>query len=192
MNNQVAKIEKAISNLQLNDIREKTDFFHDSLVAKTPKARLPESIFRSHFLPYFAGQTGITKDSNVLVEWISVAGSPMSEVDVIDQNQNVLFTVPALFDTNIIEIAKREAGKSLADIYQNFELRNNNIPAVAQNYLSHALADKLQEIQKPSEYRHQNEQRWTSILEHYGVQSASGKAATSQQTNDDHDDVVYE
>jgi len=172
-----------------NQVTESINSTYDKLVVNKQNSTLPEGIFKEHFLPYFAGEKAITSDVSVMAEWVGVAGSPMGEVDVIDNNNQVLFTVPSLFDTNVINTVKRTPGKSLPEIYSQYDLRANNIPVVAEKFLSDALADKANNITKEANPKATNVDRWSNILSRYGYKTEQSSNSTSEEHQDD---VVYD
>lgn len=188
-------VENQLKQQQIEEISGSMNSIYDSLVVHAPHGRLPEEIFKERFLPTFAGEAPMVKDSAVIAEWIGVAGTAMNEVDIIDSKGNVLFTVPSIFDTNVLEITKRNAGESIADIYKEFNLRHNHIPIVADKYLAESLSGKLQEITKPVADGNPNQKRWTEILGRYGkAPSATQNQNTGnqQKSSTDLDDVVYD
>ena len=79
------------------------------------------------------------------MEWISVAGTPMAEVNVIrDNTSEVLFKVPGLLYTNNLFMHKR--GGDLGDIFTKFEQINNNLPVNGLSFLLEALNSKNNEF----------------------------------------------
>jgi hypothetical protein len=182
-------IEKRIQQHHRDKVTESTDFFYGQLVASNPHGRLPEDIFVGVFLPYFSGQKPIAPNVNVFADWISIAGSPMNEVDIIDQAQRTLFTVPALFDTNIFQIATRNPGNSFTDIMNEYGLRNDSLPVAANRFLHTSLDRKAEEIKQNSPEHLNSMQRWNLIFQRYGIQ-------TQQVTNVQHvnpsDDLEYD
>lgn len=174
------QLEQAVDNIQLNEVKEKMTFIHDSLVSGRDNSKLPEDIFKGYFLPYFSGQLPITRESNVLTDWISVAGTPMSEVDIIDlATGDIIFTVPSLFDTNVLDVTKKEQGHTLAEIFSRFELKNNNLPVVATAFLKDALDDKANQINASTS--NQNDTRWEAILKRYGLLAIEATATNVEQ-----------
>lgn len=165
----------------------------DALVANNVNNCLPESLFVEHFLPYFLGeQVTEEKQKTVITEWISVAGTPMASVDIIDPQSNVLFTVPPLYDTDIINISKRRAGNSLQDVYHEYELRGVSLPVAAQNFLASALINKTQEIVDPSKADPQLSEQWESIRKRYRQGDAQGTVKSASQNSNPDDDVIYD
>ena len=167
----------------------------DSLVVKKDNAHLPEHVFEQHFLPFFAGEldNANLKGRDVITDWISIAGTPMSEVDIVNEAGQTVFTVPAIFDSNIIEHVNRKAGNGLNDIMVEYEMRKGGIPAQANNFLNEALAAKSEEITKDTSHLSVTAGRWDSILTRYGKQPLTQISATGKSAEvDPGDDVVYD
>lgn len=160
------KIAATLAQQKIADLQKSTDASYDTLINKQEKSKLPEDVFKAHFLPYFSGKE-VQGDRNVYADWVGVAGTPMAEVDVISPRGEVLFTVPPLFDTNMIEIMQRKAGKSLSNIVHEFETRKAGIPAAADNFYNNALAQKVDEIaHRPADANSANA-RWNTIFQRY-------------------------
>lgn len=187
MDNKV--IEQQVDDLMTNEIKQKIGSVYDSLVVNQPKGRLPENIFQQYFLPFFAGERPITQDSKVMENWISVAGTPMAEVDIIDNAGQVLFAVPSLFDTKIIDTVIKDRKTSLTDIYANSDARAARIPSEGNAYLARALDDKAGTIANGSKIDENNSQRWSEILQRYGKQKQV--SAPVEENNADTDDFEY-
>lgn len=192
--NKPVSADEAIRQQTLEQIRQSTSFAYDSLVVNQTKQRIPENVFVAHFLPYFSGQD-LSQGRNVVAEWIGVAGSPMAEVEVVDQAGQVLYSVPPIYDTNILEIANRQVGHSMADIYQQYELRRAGVPAAANAYLNNNLADKSREIVKGHIDETSVAGRWNNIMTRYGIQptaevNQTGTSSKPAQPADD--DVTYD
>lgn len=174
------------SNLK-NTISKQTADIHDALVEHHERVQIPEDVFTNYFLPHFVNKVPIASQPTIIAEWIAIAGTPMSEVDVTDVSGDVLFTVPSLFDTSIINVAQRRPGDSIADISAEFDLRNNNIPAVAQAFLRTQLQRKLSILDKRVDNKAQ--ERWDNIFERYGIQKPS---EISESSVDPSDDLEYD
>lgn len=169
---------------------------HAILVAGNPRPRIVEESFKYWFLPYFSGDQNAPQlqGRNVVADWIGVAGTAMSEVDVVDAQGNVLFAVPALFDTNMLEIASRTPGRSFADLYYEYELRKGGVPAVANNYLSQALFNKGQDLTRDREntITQTAAQRWTAIMQRYNIPAVTDGIKQPPAGPALVDDVIYD
>lgn len=184
-----------IANLKREEISLQIGRAFDSLVVKKENAHLPEQVFQQFFLPFFAGEldNANLKGRDVITDWISIAGTPMSEVDIVDDNGQTIFAVPAIFDSNIIDHVNHKAGNSLKDIMAEYELRKAGVPAQANNFLNEALALKSQEISGDTSHTAVVTGRWDTILVRYGKQPLTAAAASNKPTEiDPGDDVVYD
>lgn len=184
------KVSQAISENLRRKVQEQTDDIFKSLVGDRENSKLPEDIFAGYFLPHFSGQQPISSNSQVLAEWIGIAGTPTSEVDVIDKAGQTLFTVPSMFDTSAIDVTKRDVGNSISDIYAQFDLKSNNIPVVANRFLNAQLSKKLEDIDGHHSHNDVTE-RWGKIFERYGIQPAK-TSTTAEPKQDPSDDLVYD
>lgn len=134
-----------------------------SLVQNQLRQRLPERIFVERFLPYFSGKVNIASTSSPIAEWISIAGSPTSEVELIDGTGKVVATVPAVFHTGFINPRKSE--ETLSRIAQQHELEKTNPINNSDNKFAQRILSKVpQATVAVSE-----EQKWETLFKRYGV-----------------------
>jgi hypothetical protein len=157
-----------------------------SLVSDVAVAKVPEEIFSRHFLPYFSGQKTPTQAEPVFAEWVSIAGNPMSPVDVIDKDNKTLFRVPPMFDTGMVTQLQ---GKTMREIFTQYDLYNNNLPQVANNFLNKALLAKSEGYTTTPLTSAQQE--WNSILKRYDLAKPDANAGKSESKEAD-DDLIYE
>lgn len=183
------KIVQKIQDTLKKQVAKDTDMIFESLVVKPDNRTLPEELFVNYFLPYFAGNTPEEYQQEVIEKWITIASSAMHEVDIVSPSGIVLFTVPSLFDTSSIDTINRNVGNSLSDIYAQYELKGNNIPAVAETYLSKELSKKLS-IVKDNPNMADTESRWKSIFDRYNVVS-NLSVNTAVVEDDPTDDLEY-
>jgi hypothetical protein len=173
------------NNLQ-KELEDSINQGFKALVSDIPVAKLPEEIFSKHFLPYFSGEKTPTQDKPVFAEWISVAGTPMSPVDIIDKNNEVLFRVPPMFDTGMMTQLQ---GRTMREIFKQYELYNNNLPQVANNFLTKALTAKSEGYDSVSLTKAQEE--WNSILQRYDLGEKTKIAEKNANVQID-DDLIYD
>lgn len=174
------------------DLENKTEFIFNSLVNNVERSKLPENIFVSYFLPFFAGKL-LNSDSNKIIsEWVGIAGTPMAEVDIIDPSGQVLYTVPPLMDTSSINVTTGER-KRLGSIMSEYELKSNHIPVVGERFLESALNNKQNEILNVPNIDQQNASRWTMIFQKYGiVNMEEQKSVQMKNHTEESDDIEWE
>lgn len=177
--NQAEQKQKVLVDATLQRVRQNnmetlarsTNQTFEALVVEPSreKSRVPEQTFKDHFLPYFSGQASVADNPDVLPTWVGIAGSPSSEVSIIDQSGNVLYDVPAIMDLSVIDSSRRKLGESLANIYSQYELHSNQLPVVGERYLADAMGRKTPTMFKESEKFTENAGRWNNIFERYGI-----------------------
>lgn len=152
---------------------------------------LPEQIFVNYFLPFFTGRNDFVARPNILGEWISIAGSPMNEVAIIDSFNNIMYYVPAVFDTSFINAAKKTEKPTFGQITDHANLLNNNIPAISDRFLKDALSEKLPDITGNVTVNTVNEKRWIDIFAKYNISppSITPPVMMSSLRNIDFDEV---
>jgi len=169
------------------------DFHFNELVVKPYQemAKLPEDIFVGVFLPFFCGEKSFDSENDIIVRWISIAGNPAKEVQIIDTNGEVLFTVPPIMDTTCIDFKNDNKGQALGNIIANYELHKNQLPIVGKNYLESTIDNRLKTLIKDSDALSVNEKRWNEIFIKYGkVKDTSVKEDANDRLSDD--EIVYD
>jgi hypothetical protein len=132
----------------------------ESLNKNQLRGRLPEHIFVQNFLPFFNGTVAVEERTLVYAQWIGVAGSAMSEVELLKPNGEVAAVVPPIYDTGFVSSRQKEVNK----ISSEYELlKTNPINAAEQVYASKMLRNLPQ-----SEVNLTHEQRWINLLSKYG------------------------
>lgn len=145
---------------------------------------IPESLFVNYFLPCFIGRSN---NNNWVIEWISIAGSPMAEVGVFKDGTNeILFSVPSILNSNNMFLTKTEG--DIGDIFSRYEQINNNSPTQGLNFLIDALNSKNTELLNKVNFNDINS-RWISILTRYGLITNKDK---NTDTNDNSLEDIFD
>lgn len=132
-----------------------------------PRGRLPEDIFVNYFLPYFTNrEAGYPNEEKLVNDWISVAGGPYNEVDILDGVGKPIFTVPSLMNTSSFN-PQNESNIKYADLVATAEAFRVMSDVHANNFLEEALTVKFREVFKPTDKIFSSEQRWFAIFKRY-------------------------
>lgn len=136
--------------------------------AITPiRGKLPEDIFVNYFLPYFVHrEAGYPNEEKIVQDWISVAGGPYNEVDIIDTVGKPIFTVPSLMNTSSFN-PNNESEIKYADLVATAEAYRVMSDVHANNFLQEALTVKFREVFAPTDKIFTAEQRWFAIFKRY-------------------------
>jgi hypothetical protein len=143
-------------------------------------SRLPEEIFVNYFLPMFIG--AYKDEGKRLVEWISIAGTPSSPVNIIDTQGHVLFKVPGVYNVSYTLGSNKE---SLNSIITKFGLYKNH-PSYNEDAL---LKASLKESIKEPEY-HEDKKLWLDILMRYDLIQENKQSKTTDTYNTNIDDFL--
>jgi len=189
----LSEAQKQLRENFMRDSENALNVIFPALVEKANEvcSKLPEHIFVQYFLPYFAGQIDLSSRPGLMAEWISVAGSPMAEVAIIDNNWNVLYYVPGVFDTSFIDIRSRENVMSFKNITDQAAMMSSNLPVLGDRFLTNSLGQKFNNMVDTMTSTDYNRQRWMSIFSRYGIAHASQPAQASMQSvsNITHDEI---
>lgn len=165
----------------------------DALVTepKNEVNMLPETIFVSVFLPFFAGELTPEQSKRRTAEWISIAGAPTAEVGIMDDEGELLYKVPPLFDTSSIDVTK-QSGISFSEMFEQHALYRNYMPVVGTNYIMNALADKQKNYVGQSPIAEATIKAWHDIFARYDKLPKSESKTSTDSSNDGDDGLVYD
>lgn len=171
----------AVKNMLLAEIDKSKNIVFDGLLNNNTLNSIPESLFVNYFLPCFMGEP---KNPNWVMEWISIAGTPMAEVGVFKDGTNeILFSVPSILNTNNLFLHKQ--GGDIGDIFTRFDQINSNTPSRGLGFLIQALNSKNDELINKLSFSEVN-QKWYGILTRYNLVAIEPQAQISNSDNGDY------
>lgn len=119
---QMSRVD-ALRSMVFEDLEKGLAKVHGQLIDNPIVNRLPEHIFREYFLPCWLGKIS---PLNWVTEWISVAGTAASEVDIFDPKTNqILFRVPSIVMSRQLDFTKAGRGSLSAAIAHSNNLSRN-------------------------------------------------------------------
>jgi hypothetical protein len=128
---------------------------------------IPEAMFVHHFLPFFAGETQ-ENSQEIIGNWLTVAGSAINPVNVVDRAGRVVIQVPPIQNSESLD-PTAISNVNLAYTAKESGAMSSLSPQAAQNIMSAGLGVKLtamtKDIQKSNEA---HEKKWDDLLVHYG------------------------
>jgi hypothetical protein len=139
---------------------------------ETETRRISEAAFKTIFLPMFQNQ-----DSNphgmVLMKWAQYVGSIFHKAYVVDEKNNILFTVPPVVKRDAIAELGRTDGdgrplQNVAHMINTYNQMTNIGPIPAENYLNEQLTRRLS-IMKGDQNYLDDLTAWNEIFKRYGV-----------------------
>jgi hypothetical protein len=163
---------QAYKNTKLaNDIAN----IHQALVVDVEVKKIPEATFVKEILPILTGEVVSTEFPLLMA---AVAGTPFSEVDVINEAGEVIFRMPALLERNIISHVEAEKRGSMSSMLITAEMLAKQSPARAQKYLEHEF-DGRGIASNRDEIIQARQQRWNDIFARYNKTLAGTTAAVT-------------
>lgn len=152
------------------ELPELTELIKSEMQAVRPK--VPEHVFVNLFLPFFANLPNKNPKVNLGV-WTAYIKHPNMEVDVVDDNDNALFSVPPIMSPKLLNPMSHEAGRSLQHSLYLAAIRQDRDPKKAQEVFDGILkrfdfvaGDRDEKLEA---YR----KRWVAIFERYGITNAT-------------------
>ena len=160
---------------------------HSILVENVEKTKVPEPIFVDHFLPFFSGEH-VDPRENRLSEWIAIAGSPMASVDVVDQNNNTVVTIPPVMNSDVISVTSSKM-KPISTTFMQYDLEKTISPTGSSIALHNSLVERASGvISADSVTQNTVKEAWDNVFRHYGViksnDNTSSVASNSALDND--------
>lgn len=164
-----AQVVDLVTQQRIAAQQETIDFYHDLLVVKPSKElnQLPENIFESVFLPFFCGERKVSEQPDILVTWIGIAGTPGKEVEIIDARGKVLFNVPAMADTGVVDSMNKNGGQRMFDLIGTYMLHTSALPALGARYLNSVLGERMNKLMTESPTFKDSEAKWIEIFTRY-------------------------
>jgi len=156
-----------VVNYRLQKLAEDIDGVSAQLKTLSPAdiPRLAERIFVNVFLPLFAGDETLIYDATFNT-WVSFAGSPYTDVHVVDTKNNILFTVPPLLDRSAINPVNR-LSVSIAHVVTTAGQFARIHPTQGSVYLHNELSKRAIVMKVPANILN-NLEIWNNIFKRYG------------------------
>jgi hypothetical protein len=153
----------AIREAITEDLNKNKDIIFNSLVEEAPINSIPESLFVNYFLPCFIGRVD---NPNWVMEWISIAGTPTSEINVVkDGTQEFLYRVPGILSTKTLF---NNNSLALSDVFTRYDQLTSNMPSQGLNFLMGALNNINKNLL--SDYDNDSVKKsWLHILRRYSL-----------------------
>lgn len=163
-----------------NELRSYISSTFDELVETKVNMIIPEIIFKEHFLEFFYNMTKEQTDSPLALKWIELAGGAYNEVDVVDENGHVIYSVPSLFTRPAVN--DDVLGKmSFSSIAHTFQSKLERTEAEGINYLNRELSSLPKTIDANSEG---DVNRWLNIFQRYAVKQPEQKTLPTTLQDD--------
>lgn len=177
--------------LLLEEMTRDVAFARTNLLERMERARLPEHLFRKYFLDYFVGRIEATAENMIVANWIGIAGSPTSEVEVTDPSGQVLFIVPAIFTTSSLNPNRNDhQSVSFKRLIEEVQQQEVVLPPMAANTLIRGLAAKAQDVLGSGGVNQIDADRWLAIYRYYNIQPQTATVAGRSTQLDADDDIV--
>ncbi len=179
-------VSSPVYNERLNELDKTLNDIVDgfNLISIERAAVIPEDLFKYFFLPIFLGETD-NVDGRTLSTWVALAGGQYNPVNVIDANRNVLFTVPPIFQRNII-MSNIERVANIADIMTMAKKHHELSPKRGDAYRQRGLNAIIENMRNPKEFLGTLNE-WNEIFKRYGkgynLEVKNNTVAVSNDTN---------
>jgi hypothetical protein len=141
---------------------------------------IPENMFVHHFLPFFAGEVK-ENAQEIMTNWLTIAGSAVSPVNVVNTAGQVVAQVPPVQNNAGLD-PTAQSDANIAYSAKEAKAMMGLSPIAAQNILSSELGVKLSAMTKNIAVSNaDHEKRWDTLLGHYGKKTTGSKENTAVQ-----------
>lgn len=142
-----------------------------------------EKDFITHLLPIFKNYG---PDSDLRI-WLQIAGSYDRPIDVVDNDRELLFTIPPVYGG--VETTIASSGmSSLSELLSNIQSYNRTIP----QYAAQLLNTKVRPMIKPKTISPEVIQAWNLICERYDIETTGEKDNESGETTKPANNAIYD
>lgn len=171
MANQYEEMKEQTDKLEVKRenkfILDQISSIEDGLNTAAPNARLPEFVFKEHFLDFFKNYRNLTakdkSESPLYAKWIELAGSEHNEVDIINEKGETIFTTPGLFAKPTVDY-KRARQIGVDDIASTASKRNRT-DVEQSNFITGKVTSIINGMITVDDTIDLN--RWNKILKRY-------------------------
>lgn len=161
LNNPITQLQQLQLNERVSGLRK--DF---AAMNQHHVRTLPEAIFVTHFLPFFAGEPTARKPEELLAYWYQFAGNAYNPVNLLDSQGKLVIQVPPLQDNQAFHpIVDRNEDISFA--IKHAREKSTISPILGQNLLAQSLAARMETMLAETENKALVE-AWTALFQHYG------------------------
>jgi len=188
------KTMKTMRDSLIENAKQSEELFFNGIIKASQEARtkLPEEVFVQNFLPYFSGQKKIKENPEIIPTWIGIAGSATAPVDVVNPSGEVLYTVPAFYDTTVVNATSRFEGPTLSATMVHYEMDRAHLPQRANQKINHELAHRLPSMFQQSAMITENKKQWSDIFDRYQIKTESPSQTTAAEQIPVRDELDYD
>ena len=143
---------------------------------------IPERVFREVFLPMFAGKENLLYPASTRI-WANIAGGYFSQVNVVNEQNEILFTVPPLLNINAVNPVSSEE-IPISHVLETAKQYALIHPVQGSLYLEDQLTKRSLLMRAPNNVLEDIE-TWNKIFERYGYPIITEVKDLEQKTNPD-------
>lgn len=163
--NKMREVANTMIDTTKKDVMSTINTAFDMLVVPV-NAQLPENIFIEYFLDFFRNYNTGDLNEPLNLKWIELSGSVYNEVDILNAEGDVIYTVPPLMARADLD------GKPIEDfnfskMVGEYNLRSNRLQTDAQNFLNNQLNGL--DTQISSDHIPSIAARWNQVFSRYAT-----------------------
>lgn len=151
----------------------------------------PEQDFRRYFLGVFTGEAQrnpppgytakrVTEEARNC--WLMVAGSVMAEVDVVNRDGSVAFTIPAMSDSTALNTIQKTEDENMKHMEEEWR-HQQGLGAIAERKMIKSLNERLAHISSGEVDVKEAKRKLDIVRKFYGLETDDTEKKDSQETN---------
>lgn len=178
--------ESITKQIETIDMEAERDFINSVTETITePLKKIPEPVFREIFMPYFTGEKKPTEKDPAIAHWAGLVNGGTEAAEVVDMKGEVLFVVPPLYNSRVIDTLRKDRSQSFSSIFTEFADQSTVHKPSATREMAGQLAKKLDKAISTED--RSTASGWQKIREHYGLapkQASAGQGPKARAEDD--------
>jgi len=151
-----------VKDMGVTSISTLTDKLYAEIVESDANVVMPERVFVDKFLHGLAGINS-SESKSTIINWLNVAGSPFSGVDIVNDEGELVITTPGLFTRPNIDMGKTSDLKLTSMTEQYMQIKN--VDGVrADNFATSKLSSLPSSISIEEKV---DMAKWSNVFKHY-------------------------
>lgn len=152
-----------------------------------PMTRNPSmniEVFKEYYLPILSGNVPEGTNYNpqdILNGWIDGVGSLQASVDLVDNNGEVIITIPPFINSGIIDAGNTDDMVNVSDFIEGLQIRNNHSNLTGQAFMDQHGKAVLNKITLEN-----NTDAWKEVYRYFGI-IGNDNAENANKSSDDVD-----
>ena len=144
---------------------------------------MPVDVFRHTYMPFFAGENVPYTVSEE--RWLALAGGVNRYVDIVDNEGNVLISIPPRLNYRALYDQSGPDGINFDKVVHESIIQSRKLATLGDRYLQQVALTLRAGNDVPTEEELRIEAEWRKVFEFFGYKHPSEAAAETKAATDD-------